>query len=354
MDQGLHDRHGNETNGTSSDNEGNWLRNLESIYLSIGPVFSWTVIAVGALGITGNILTLLVYSRLGFVATINISYTALAVSDLLCVLTSMVFGFRHAGIPLPGLSARVSEEVLKLVGAYPHFAFSRTTGLLTAWISLERCICVVFPTRVKVMISRTVTQVAITACFVLGCFPLVFVYAVYKIERRLNPDTNSTSLALLSIGGPVQEKLEGTTLFLFAVVYPLVSYVSVTACTVSLVIKLQKSTKWRRTNATAAARGESSYQIAPARDLRVTRVVVVVAVVFLACSLPTAAQLVTVATVDGYTTIGHLRFLRLINGMVTLLFAEVNSSLNIVIFTVSGQRFRSVLLQIIANWVYRR
>ncbi|GFS02599.1 chemosensory receptor A [Elysia marginata] len=355
MDQGMNGRH-SETNGTILGR--NWPQSLESVYFSIGPLFSWTLIATGTVGTTGNILTLLVYSRLGFSSTIYISYTALAVSDLFCVLSSMVFGLRYMRSPLPNLSAQVSDEVLRLVGVYPHFAFSRTTGLLTAWISLERCLCVIFPTRVKLMISRTVTKLTIIAIFLIGCFPLVFLYGVYRIERQFDPNSNATSFTFLRHGGPLQEKLESTALFLFSVVYPTLSCVSVTVCTVALIIKLRHSTRWRKLNATAAnaQQGKSSSQNAQTstRETRVTRVVIIVAGVFLICSLPTAAHLLAVATIDGYSNTGYLRYLRWINGMVTVLFAQVNSSLNIVIFATSGQRFRAVLFQILTGCVYTR
>ncbi|GFS16088.1 FMRFamide receptor [Elysia marginata] len=345
MDQDLRDALDNETNRTSLP--------LESVYFTTRPIFSWAMMTIGSLGIIGNILTLFVYSRLGFSTSINISYTALAVSDLFCVLTSMVLGVRFIGIPLPTRNAQARGQIFALLGAYPHTAFSRTTSLLTAWISLERCLCVVFPIKVKIMITRRVTEFAVTTIFLLGCFPLVFLYSGYMTKRQQEPKSNMTSLVLPNSDGPVGKKFDAPALFLFGLVYPIVSSVTVMVCTVALIFKLRQSTRWRRLNATAATRGVPPYHSTSTKELRVTRVVVTITSIFLVCSLPTAAHLLAISSVDGYSGSGHLRYIGWINSMVIVLFAEINSSLNFVIFTASGLRFRQVLLQIMTGWVCR-
>ncbi|KAK3702406.1 hypothetical protein RRG08_067259 [Elysia crispata] len=363
MDQDLNCNHGGSgTNGTSSgfvDRGNKWIESLENVYGNICAVYSWGLVGTGVLGVIGNILIVLVYTTMGFSNTINISYTALAVSDLCCVLACVVYGAALIWIPVQQMPcSQTYQQYGRLFGGYPYLAFSRVTALLTAWISLERCLCVILPARIKLMITHTVTKLALITIFMLACFPLVCLYLAYTSESQFDPNMNVTIKTVLYDGGVGQSVLQKVALFLFGVVYPTSSGVSVTVCTAVLVVTLKQSTRWRNLNAsggstssTDAKNGSTSESshIMSTRDVRVTRVVVIVTSVFLVCSLPTIGQLVANSVFQDYSATGYFTYLYHINGMVAVWVTQLNSSLNIIIFTVSGQRFRATLLQVLAG-----
>ena len=62
---------------------------LKGVYLSPQIALAWSCVGAGFLGVIGNILTVLVYVKLGYREAINASYTALAVSDLCCSLATV-------------------------------------------------------------------------------------------------------------------------------------------------------------------------------------------------------------------------------------------------------------------------
>ncbi|KAK3776904.1 hypothetical protein RRG08_024674 [Elysia crispata] len=258
MDERSNDSHGGiGTNGTGLgfvDQGSNWFQNLASVYGNICTAYSWSLVGTGIVGFLGNVLILCVYATMGFSNTIFISYTALAVSDMLCVLACVVYGATLIGIPLqPMPCTQTYQQYGRLFGGYPYLAFSRVTALLTAWISLERCLCVLFPTRIKVMITHTVTKVVLTGIFILGCFPLVLLYLAYRRELRFDPSMNITSKTLMYDEGIGQSELQKIALFLLGVIYPVSSSVSVAACTTVLIIKLKQSTRWRKLNASGGS-----------------------------------------------------------------------------------------------------
>ena len=55
-------------------------------FFGLEPYLAWSTLISGVFGIVGNIVILLVFYKLGFSETIHISYVALTVSDLCCVL----------------------------------------------------------------------------------------------------------------------------------------------------------------------------------------------------------------------------------------------------------------------------
>ncbi|GFR63194.1 chemosensory receptor B [Elysia marginata] len=158
----------------------------EEFDLHARPVLPWCTIATGGIEAFGNILTILVFIKLGFPEIIHISYTALAVSDLGCVLS--IFGFgAHAlveGSSLPA-AAKTSILLVSVAGT-----LSRATSLITAWISLERCVGVAFPTRAMLLITRRITIAVLVAIFAITTTPIVVNFIAVAIVRDPNPEIN--------------------------------------------------------------------------------------------------------------------------------------------------------------------
>ncbi|RUS85785.1 hypothetical protein EGW08_006414 [Elysia chlorotica] len=292
-----------EKNGTTLSpgplDEAVLVQRFEDAYLRVRPGFSWTFVGTGCFGIVGNILIVAVFAKMGFSNTIHISYSALAVSDLFCVLASMVYGITVMDVVRNSFNAQTSYRMSNIFGGLPHVCFARTTALITAWISLERCLCVKFPTKVRLMITRTVTKIVLGTIFALGCIPMVFVYAA-------NSSSKGTSGERATLLVPV----------------------------------------WVTANHAVAV---SQNQHKLAKENRVTKVVVILAVLFLLCSLPMSVNILADFIIPEYSIDGSLRYLHLINGMINVLVTELNSSVNVVVFAVSGHRFRSVLFEILSK-----
>ena len=331
--------------------------------LVVIPALSWALLFIGTVGITGNILTVLIYVKLGFAETINISYVALAVSDLCCILSSMVAGFCFS----PAMQAllrhfRFQVDLAKFTnftGYWPQFAFSRTTAFLTAWISLERCLCVLFPTRVRLIITRKVTKIVITAIFVIGCCPMVLAYVGMETGWSFNPSTNTTILLIFYSFEGDDNIFQGTAIILYGAVYSLLSWIMVTTCTIFLIIKLREGARWRKANAPVFSEGNRGFQNNQRndnwRENRITRTVVMIACVFIVCSFPISINsLVSLAIREKYSLYGSLRSLHMVMGAISLLLGQINSSSNIVFYTITGAKFRSTLKQLFMKTYYRR
>ena len=337
------------------------LQGLEWTYENSRPVFSCSTIGIGLFGILGNVLTLRVYAKMGFLGnTINISFMALAVSDLLCVLSAMMAGILEMEFVVRVFIPETADRMMEMVAGLPNTASSRTAALVTAWISLERCLALAAVSRVSLRVTAKVTSLVLVAIFILGVSPAVVVYTGFRSQWAIDPQTNSTVLTIVSAQvtrtGPAAQLI----LVLYGLVYPLLSWVSVAACTTVLVVTLRRRTRVHALNTPHVTTGLSmdtdlSTDAIPrshlsVKGMRVTKIVIIVAGVYLLCSLPMSVQLVAMLTIPGYSRGRDLEYLCLINGMVCMVMLQVNSSINILIFYTLGKKFRSVLKELLSGW----
>ncbi|GFO10340.1 peptide receptor gpcr [Plakobranchus ocellatus] len=324
---------------------GDIMSNLKQIII-------WSMFGIGIFGVISNILIILVYMRLGVSETTNASFLALAVSDLLTVLS--VIWIAICDTPLIKLLLNRllvvtdRQDFKLLTGIRPHFAFSKTTALITAWISTERCLCVIFPMKVKLIITRTVNTVVFVLIFIIACSPAMVSYNTLRYERREDPLGNQTRLFLfISNTGKVITPQNMLVRLLYNVAFPVFSWVVVIVNTTFLIIKLKQSANWRKQHLNFPT--TSATQRTTLRTNRVTKTAVVVASIFIVCTLPISLTFFAWEYLPKLSPTGEFRNVATLGATLAFFLSEVNSSVNIIVFTIMGAKFRSALLQIVCR-----
>ncbi|RUS82836.1 hypothetical protein EGW08_009412 [Elysia chlorotica] len=338
---------------------GQTIQPFDEIFYRVSPIIWSTTVLIGAFGIIGNILNLIVFVKLGFSETIHVSYAALAISDAGCVVTAVWFGLACYSAVLSSELARrrLHTDVCQLgifIGGWPHMAFGRTTALLTAWISMERCLCVTFPTRVRLIVTPKVTKILITAIFVIGLFPVVFPYVGLSIETTYDSRRNLTELFLYYNAENELSALNDLGFLLYGAIYPITSWITVSVCTAFLVVQLKRSSRWRKSNTSGNNLPTELGRLRSAerRERRVTKTVVIIASVFIISSLPFSASLVASVVDRNYSVKGHYRSVFMINTGLLTIFGVANSSINFIVYALTGSRFKSTLVGLLpTKWV---
>ena len=153
----------------------------------------YLMLFISGFGFTGNILIIIAYAKIGFGESINISYFALGVSDFLCVIfltwhaICFIPVFAESYIPLDFWTFAVPT------GGHTSVTLLKTTAWITAFISLERCLCVVFPLKVKTIVKRKRTIVVIIMIFVMTVIPLMsIVFYTYQFVVGFDEGKNKT------------------------------------------------------------------------------------------------------------------------------------------------------------------
>ena len=110
-------------------------------------------ILAGSVGIITNTINISVYWKMGLSGTTNISFFALSIIDLLVSLTSVVtkitYNSPFSGMKLPS-GVPVSE--LGMGALFIFYPCLGCSAWITASLSIERCLCVCAPLKVRSVI----------------------------------------------------------------------------------------------------------------------------------------------------------------------------------------------------------
>lgn len=297
---------------------------------------------IGLFGITTNIINIIVFFKQGFTNTVNISFFSLAVSDLCCLVTLL-----WVGLCLNPLLANVGlpwnpSEFQYLTGAWPHIICGRITSYITAYVTVERCLCIIVPLKVKEIITPGRTALAVCLIYILNIFTLVPEYATSYFEWRFFPDTNRTLLTMAFTKS--RQKVVGVVFFLSSVT-GLTSFAVVVVFTAVLVLKLRHISKWRKD---AVVGADNSGSLA-GRDRKTMKMIVVISSILIVCYTP--GTMITMATFLEPEFMLQRRYQNMCFAMwsVAFVFQAVNSSINIFLYYKMSTRYRETLDQMLGT-----
>ena len=153
---------------------------------------------VSIFGIIGNIINILVYRRIGFKDSITVSLFALAISDLALLTLQLFLGLCQ------NPSIRKSTDLGLLIYELGHShldvlrtSISRISIWITVLITMERCVCIVLPIKVKFILTRKRSIIIIVSCAVLNFLSGFPIYLSLYVGHRPIEGRNRTRLGVL-------------------------------------------------------------------------------------------------------------------------------------------------------------
>ncbi|KAK3798994.1 hypothetical protein RRG08_050230 [Elysia crispata] len=319
-----------------------WLLPILMEYISYAVVF------VSVFGIPGNILILRTYAKIGFSESINISYFALGVSDFLCVIfitwNAICFMpiFVKSDIPV------VATEIAIPTGGVWSVIFSEATAWITAFISFERCLCVVFPLKVKSIVTPKRTMCIIVTIFIVTTVPFASVmYFLYIIDLRFDSERNATVLGVRYRNSPTATIVHNVNQIYKLVVMTFLPYTTILICSVFLATYLNQTATWRIQNSgtnikttTSSLKKDSKTPNLNAKELRVAKTVLSIATAFLVLGTLGSLRLVGSIIWPQFRPLGNYDKTFRMVGRVGYLLSLTNSSVNFVIYYTMGSQFR--------------
>ena len=321
-------------------------------FLFLMECLTYAIFSVGFVGIIGNILIICTYSKVGFSDSINISYLAMAVSDLGCVVSIVWSGFCWN----PGFNQYImaieAREVVLPTGGFSTTAFGKITAMITAFISLERCLCVVFPLKVKTFITRNRTVYYIVLTYVVHVFPATLVYVVVRFEWKFNDQRNQTVLGVKYMQGQTERTLTDFIWLFYSLPLQFIPLITVVICTIFLIITLNRSARWREGYSQASKENgqtetDKAKPRARSKEDRIGKTVLIIAIVFIVCSSPAAINNAVTRAEPEYRASGQYRKLNLFVAGSAACLNAVNSSVNIFIYYRMGSKFKLALKKLL-------
>ncbi|KAK6961106.1 FMRFamide receptor [Biomphalaria glabrata] len=291
--------------------------------------------AVGFLGVVVNVIKVIIFFKLGFKDTTNISFFSLSVADTGVVL--MLLGF--SVVYNPGVLQAVTYfEVVDSVGyisfGWPYAGCSRVASMMTAVITVERFMCVSLPLKVRTIITPTVSIVTSVTVFCVVIATVVPAFLASRLGPTYNARVNKTTLGL--IHPPMAASLESVTMMAM-VIFQLLAFGVVTACTFALIRSFTRTVQWRNqvSNSSSSLTG---------RDKKLVKMVIFISVSFIVFSIPGVVINCMMIFIKEFKVTGLYK-----NLFVTLFSTffpmdGLNSLVNFFIFLYMSTKFRNIFM----------
>ncbi|GFN92630.1 chemosensory receptor a [Plakobranchus ocellatus] len=309
------------------------------VYIVLIAVLSYAIFAAAMIGIVSNILVIVTCSKIGFSETINISYLALGISDLMASIIrfwgAICFDFDATNSRLPFDPSSISITT----SFFPGQGFEKITAFITAFIALERCLCVQFPLHVKRIVTKRKTIFAIVMIFLFGFGPSNLSHIGFPFKWVFSSAQNRTILAVVPFETPLRYIISRGLLLYYATILHSIALLIVWVCTIFLAVGLKKIAMTKKEYFKRSISKEDKQ-----KELRVIKTVFLLAITYLACSTPTAVTLLVPHFEPEFTPIKGLRRINLVSLFSSALLTQLNSSANLFILLYVGSKYRQVFL----------
>ncbi|XP_035826913.1 thyrotropin-releasing hormone receptor [Aplysia californica] len=289
--------------------------------------------AISVFGVTANVINIVNFWRQGFADSVNLSLVGLSLSDLGCLLTLIYNNsLMSPWLAFSDVSPFFPFEVQYLTGGWPHVWFTRVTSWITAYIALERCLCIALPLKVKQLLTPFRSRVIILSIFLLTAASIAPVYYTTRLAWRFSEKRNKSLLGLAFTSD--REEIDDVILAINNVFSPVASFFTVIGCTVILVVKLNSKAKWRESAVSSMEAVKSG------RDNRVVKMVVTISVIFIVSYTPTTVIFLTVIMVPELSITGRYQNLFNVLFSFSFIFEAINSSINIFVYIRMSSKYR--------------
>ena len=253
----------------------------ERIFVILNISLFGSLITLGCLGLVANSLVSAVYLKIGFSEPINMSYFALSISDAGVLATtvgsSILNLLYYSRVDLPFHAF----DMLAPTVYWPGHGFEKTASSITAYIALERCLCVLFPLHVKSFVTRKTTRIVLVTIALLVFAPSLQGYACFPFEWRFDPTRNKTILHNDHTSSP---SAMVCTQFLRLYYAAVIHFIALGVAWISTIF-LAISLRWNE-KAKEAKLGQTSGNSSQNRNKRVAKTVLSIAGIYLALSSP--------------------------------------------------------------------
>lgn len=285
------------------------------------------------LGLIGNILSLRTLVNQKPRNAIKVYLICLSITDILVLLLSAIVSVNKIiGKYNPTLAAKMTAIRFLPVDAFAYMVVTRATAFLTIVLSLERTIAVKLPFIVQeIFLNRhpwklvALMYLCLTAFF----FVNLFCYDVLIVEK-----------------GPFDEAFVVVTPSKFArpfftsygmvvqIITRIIPMFIVLLCNLVTVISLRTSARFRK-----------EIVAGPSEDYKVTRLLLAISAIFLACIIPGSVNYIVAKLVPTYGFYARDHYLySAINGIDGSLIV-INSGVNFIIYMFFSQNFRKAFFK---------
>ncbi|CAG5132616.1 unnamed protein product [Candidula unifasciata] len=325
---------------------------------------------LSSLGATANIINIIVYWRLGISESVNASFISLAVWTLIsCCLSCLSEIIQAVDKFAPLADVNLLSLQYVYLGNTKAFFYVMMT-FVTVYLSAERCICIIFPLKVKEIFTsrRVIIANTVVVLFGISCFTPA--WATQGVQWTFDVGTNRTRLDIW-----VSDNRRDVELFVDAcngMALPVLAQILILVCTGFMLQGISDSTKFRQryTKKETPRRGLNSREdVCPAeikaniikrttimsgKDLKLTKIVVLLAMIFFVCNLPVFISSFLRALITEIRVNKQHNKLHALLYSLVLEFGVINCTVNILVYYNVSSRYRHEFLMLFSRSGFTR
>ncbi|GFS09863.1 peptide receptor GPCR [Elysia marginata] len=321
----------------------------DSVYLAFDLIVGyWTVLFLSSLGVVTNSLTAIVFLHQGFRDSVNVSLFSIAVWDQVKCLGGVIFRLDKAiGLINPVWGINWKWMTWTYLVYLPIFSGYVSYALAT-YVSIERCLSVSIPFKVKSLITPRLTAgfMIVLSVIVFGSFSPVFF--IYTVEYTHSPIYN-TSVASVTLDDLFYARGEFISkLYKFlGIFYPAIFCTIMIITSAIIVFRLKKSAENldigenARTSRIAAV-GVSNKVSAKmtSREVKVTKMLLVIIFVYLMDFFPRLCKYVASLMEPEFFAFRKYHNLMQVMSNLMWILDFLNASVNFFVFMGMSTNFR--------------
>ncbi|CAG5118772.1 unnamed protein product [Candidula unifasciata] len=318
-----------------------WTIHVPEIHLQIVSFFNLIVLSglISVLGTVANVINLIVFYRQGLNTNINISFFALTLSDLSCLILQqwhiVIEFFKYTNLPI------VFTDFQHATAAWPHELLTRLTCAITLYITVERCLCVMLPFAISKIFTVKRTLVVIICIYGVHFASWIPAYTSCYIGWKFFPERNQTLLGLIFVATE-----QTIAIFYIANAF---SGVFVITCIVlvTLILKWQLRIKsdWRN----SANAEQKKAEMLSKRERKTVVMVILIAVILVVCYTPSVTLSLITFCVPGFNVGGKYFEIYQFVWSFAYVLENINSSGNIFLYFKMGSKYRSTFKRLFRN-----
>ncbi|XP_046351946.1 FMRFamide peptide receptor frpr-18-like [Haliotis rufescens] len=287
------------------------------------------------LGIIGNIMSFVVFLRQKKRDRTRVVLISLAISDTMYLLITFVR-------KMSCVVSMFDEVIGKNWGVFmvPQWyiigiTFARVTSVLTMVIAIERCFAVLFPLKVRAVVTRARALKLVIAIFIMvsvAMFPLTL---CSYTRWTLDPVQNRSVLYVTWTDFYIKNEgvMENYINIALATLLRITPCIVVLFCTTAVLASLKRGQKFRKQSSNMAKSGILM------EERRVTVMLLAVTSVYVICLVPGSVLVLMRRFVPSFSRNGRYNNMFLLLSNMNIVLECLNSALNFVIYMKTNRRF---------------
>ncbi|KAK6966193.1 neuropeptides capa receptor [Biomphalaria glabrata] len=319
---------------------------IDQILIEVILTINFTILteAIGIVGIVGNVINILNFRKQGYKDGFNVTLTALAVSDLGMLITHQVI-LQIYNPWLDESSLVMLKPHILLFVIYVNDFFNRVSGFVTACAAFERCLCVVLPMKVKLLMTRRVATVVNISIFVALIAYVILPNSLVYVGSKYLPNFNRTFAYVYYTEN--REAVMNIYYLVNALFFPNLTMLMLMVFTLILITKLKSNSEWRHRVSNPQSRGKSSVNY---KERNAIAMLATMSGIYIVCLIPCSALNLADGLFEEMKVGGIYFDLNKLVYSFLILFEAINCSVNSIIYFKMSSKYRQVFYQMCIWW----